>query len=246
MERKQWDQCAKDYHSMTISPFHPKAKNPIYKDIKALGPKIVADIGTGRGDLLPFLSKISKKVYAIDFSGSMLKIANKKAANNIYFRQYDIRKLSKLRLKLDLAIAANSILHPDSDDIRASFSQIYDSLNDGGSFIGIFPSMESVIYSFNLVFDRESEKYDDEYAPKKTKAIVERDKYSLINGIYDDDGDRQKFYYKHELKQKLKDAGFSKIRFKKVVYPWGEASGDYEQFPGHQEMWDWYIIASKL
>jgi len=246
MEHRQWDKCADDYHSMTISPFHPKAKNPIFRDIQALSPKIVGDIGTGRGDLLPFLSKVAKKVYAIDFSAKMLKIAKDKAANNIYFRRYDMRKLAKLGLKLDLAVAANSILHPATKDVRKTFEQISVSLKRNGVFIGIFPSMESVLYSFNLVFERESEKYDDEYAMKKTKAIVERDKYSIIDGIYDDDGDRQKFYYKYELRQRLKDAGFKSVRFKKVIYPWGEASGDYEQFPGRQEMWDWYVIASKL
>lgn len=248
MENKEWNDCTDDYHSIIISPLKPNVKNPIFSDMRAIAQKnIVADLGTGRGDFLPFLSKNFKFVYALDFSENMLDAA--KARNkwkNIKFIRHDIRQLSKLGLKLDVAVAINSILHPSFEDVNRSLSEIHDSLKDGGLFIGIFPSMEAMLYHFMLVYEREFEKYKDESkAMTMTRRKVERKKYNMIRGIYDDDGEQQKFFYKVELKERLKTAGFKNIAVKKVKYPWGETCGDYEDFPGRRMLWDWYVICKK-
>lgn len=251
MDKKQWNKYAKDYHSSIISPLKEEVTNPLFNDIKNIhnSKKLtVADLGTGIGDLLPFLSKNFKQVYAMDFSEKMIQKAKEKKSEykNIKFKQADTRELTKLNLKFDVIIAINSILHPSTKDLKKSFNEIYTSLNKNGIFIGIFPSMESVLYNFTLIYEREYQKYNNEKkALKATKRIGEISKYDFITGIYEDDNEKQKFYYKFELNYRLKQANFKNTRFKKVLYPWGEGIGDYEDFPGMPRMWDWYVIAVK-
>jgi len=249
MNERQWDSCAKEYHDLIISPFQKNARNPIYTDIKKIknkGRKVLIDLGCGRGDLLPFV-KGFKKIYAIDFSKKMLDFARKRHnSRNVKFIKYDARKLSKLNINADLVIAANSILHPDITDVKKTFSEVYKCLKSKGRFIGVFPSMDSVLHNSMLVFEKEYEKYGNEKrALRNARRKSETNKYVKTIGIYDDDGERQKFYYEVELLRRFRDAGFKQIKIKKVIYPWGKESGDYDDFHGEPEMWDWYVNAVK-
>jgi len=253
MEKKEWDSYAdaEDYHSTIISPFQEGVVNPIFSDIEQINEaheKTAADIGTGRGDFLPFLAEKFKHVHAIDFSKKMLERAKEKHSghSNITFRQHDIRKLTSLNLNLDIAVAVNSVLHPCFEDVNKSFREIHSSLNKGGMFIGIFPSMEAVLHHSMLVYEREYRKHKDEKkALANTRRIVEKSKYNFITASYEDDGEKQKFYYRFELDNRLRQAGFKDVTFKKVEYPWGEQSGDYEAFHGRPGIWDWYVAARK-
>ena len=245
MDAKQWDAYAQNYHDYIISPLNKSVKNPLISELNKLDSSLcVADLGTGRGDLLPNLKRF-KKVYALDFSKKMIDAAKKNKSSNITFYQQDLRKLSELGINFDVAIAVNSILLPDFEDVNKIFREIYVNLNDSGVFKGVFPSMEAVIYHFQLVYERELANSEDKKAIKKTKRIVERNKYDVIKGTYSDNKETQKFFYKFELEKRFKKAGFKSVVFKKVYYPWGKDSGDYDDFPGEPEMWDWYVTARK-
>ncbi|MFA6088802.1 MAG: methyltransferase domain-containing protein [Candidatus Woesearchaeota archaeon] len=251
MENKEWDRYAKKYHDCVISPFQKSVENPIFNDIKRISGKkklIIADIGCGIGDFLPFLSKNFKKVIAVDFSKEMLKCSEKKNTKlkNITYLQADTRQLSKLKLNVDVAISVNSIILPSLKDNQKSLKEIHKSINKNGIYIGIFPSMESLLYNFSLVYEREWKKYEnEEKAMKKTKKIVEYHKYNVISCVFDDDGEKQRLFYEFELKEMLKVAGFRNIEFKKVFYPWRCDVSGFEDFPGRDRMWDWYVICRK-
>ncbi len=246
---ENWDKYAKNYHEHIISPLQSKINNPIFhliKNIQKSEEMIAADLGTGIGDLLPFLSEQFNKVYALDFSENMISIAKEKNkhAGNIIFKRCDMKELTKLKLNLDVAIAVNSIINPSISDIKIILSEINKSIKEGGLFIGVFPSMESIIHYAMLVYERELENSEELQAIIKTKIVVEWDKYCFIRGLYDDCGEKQKFFYEFELKNKLEEAGFKNIKIKKVQYPWGE-HGDFDMFKDKLMMWDWFIIATK-
>lgn len=246
MNCKQWDQYAGNYHEFIISPFSEGVKNPLFEDIKSI-PKsrVIADLGCGCGPLLPHLARF-KKVYAVDFSKKMLENAKKCAPKNTVLLRGDLKSISRLKIRYDVAVAVNSILHPEIFTVDKVLVQIYASLNKRGKLFGIFPSMEAVLHHFQLVF-RDSLKRlgDEKKALTRTRRIVELRKYDVITATYSDQGETQKFYYKFELRERLKKAGFHNIEFRKVIYPWGGASGDYHDFPGKPEMWDWYVTAGK-
>jgi len=251
VEQGQWDEYADKYHTYIISPFQQNVNNPIFSDLERLGSKrrIVADLGCGIGDLLPYLAQRFKNVYAVDFSSKMLETAAGRNSEheNILFVQADLRELTKFGLKLDVAVSVNSILLPHFEDINATLQQIHASLKEDGTFLGIFPSMESVLYNFMLVYEREYKKYGEEQkALEMTRRIIQGRKYNFITSVYADHPDeRQKFFYEFELRMRLRDAGFKNVELKKVLYAWGKELSGYEDFEGKDEMWDWYVTASK-
>lgn len=250
MEQKEWNKIAKEYHDYVISPFQEGVINPLLSRLKTIvhsDSKVIGDIGCGRGEILDILASKFKQVYAMDFSPEMIKIAkgNNKASNIKYFVK-DMRKLEGFKEKFDVAISVNSVLMPKIKDVKKALSSIYETIKPDGVFFGIFPSMDSILYQGFLIFEGQLKiEKNEKKAISKTKRIMEKSKYNFINGTYTDDNQTQKFYYDFELKTRLKDAGFKNIKLSKVLYPWGKATGDFEDFPGKPKMWDWFVSAEK-
>lgn len=250
MRRKDWNQIAENYHDVVISPFQKGVKNPLFdklNGIKDKENKVIMDIGCGRGEILDNLAKQFKKVYAIDFSSTMIHIAQENSSKeNIEFFIRDMRKLAKFRKKFDVVVSVNSVLLPEIREVKKSLSSIYNTLKKNGKFYGIFPSMGSILYQGFLIIEEQLKSGKNEkLAIKKAKQIMERRKYDLVCGLYCDNGQVQKFYYDFELKIRLQDAGFKNIKLTKVLYPWGKEISDFVDFPGRPKMWDWFVSADK-
>lgn len=97
------------------------------------------DAGTGIGILLPFLSKISHKVKAIDYSDIIdyaQAMTEKKQINNISFEKLDLMNL-KNNQKYDLIVCLSVLEHiNDVDTIFEKFTKI---LNPRGILIVGYP-----------------------------------------------------------------------------------------------------------
>jgi ubiquinone/menaquinone biosynthesis C-methylase UbiE len=250
MDEKDWDALAENYHDHVISPFQEGVINPLFdaiREIQDREPMTVADLGCGTGPLLSFLSKHFKAVIAVDFSEKMLEKAKENcSAKNVTFIKSDLSDLSQLEGRIDVAVSINAILLPSVRLVDAILMEIHRSLKPDGRFMGIFPSLEAVLYQSTLIYDRELGKYEDETdALNQTKRILEKNKFDFIAGTYDDHGQKQKFYYDFEIRLRLKKAGFKNIRLKKVLYPWGGDVSGYEDFFGQPRMWDWFVIANR-
>ncbi|MBI4895069.1 MAG: class I SAM-dependent methyltransferase [Candidatus Aenigmarchaeota archaeon] len=250
---KAWDKTAKDYFTEVVSPFAKGVENPIYwyieKKVDYSKRKSVIDIGTGIGNLLPFLSKEFKEVVALDISPKMIEKAKKNAGNleNVKLLVKDARDLKEFYNQFDVAVSVNSILLPEIKSIEKILLEIYNVLNDDGVFIGIFPSMDALLYRAVLEHEKAIEDGDDEKtALEKTLKAIDADKFDFVLGTFKYHDMVQKHYYKFELMYRLWKAGFKNIRMRKVFYPWEVYEDeDLLEFKGKPELWDWFIFAEK-
>jgi len=249
VDAEAWDRIAGDYLGHVVSPFDRGISNPLFDQLLAVPGahrKRVADLGCGVGMLIPFLSNHFAWVTGIDFSAAMLRQARRRArAANVSFHRADMTDLSRFRRSFDVAVAVNSILAPSPRQVNNVLSEVRSTLKPGGRFLGVFPAMDSVLYHAMLVVERENEEHSSErVAVRHARKVCEHHKYDFVTGIFDDDGDRQKHYYQFELRHRLRRAGFSKLRFRKVRYPWDESVSGFECFPGKPKLWDWLVSAS--
>jgi SAM-dependent methyltransferase len=248
MDAQTWDQVSSTYFEQISSPFEQEVVNPLVTFLDALPGRedlTVADLGCGIGNLLPFLAERFRKVVAVDFSSGMLRQARARCPqDNLVFYRRTLTNLSHFRGQFDVAVAVNSVLSPKLSEVDKILGEIAATLKPGGTFAGIFPSMESVLYEGVLILEKEREQPGtEEQARKRVSRLIGPRRYDFISGLYTEGADQQKFYYSFELRRRLQAAGFKNIQFGKVLYPWNDDHAWFD-FSGEPRMWDWFVRAT--
>jgi SAM-dependent methyltransferase len=248
MDAQTWDQLSNTYFEQISSPFEEEVVNPLLTFLDTLPGRedlTVADLGCGIGNLLPFLAERFRKVVAVDFSSGMLRQARARCPReNLVFYRRSLANLSHFRRQFDVAVAVNSVLSPKPGEVDLILRQIAGTLKPGGTFAGIFPSMESVLYEGVLILEKEREQAEsEEKALKRVSRLIGPRRYDFVSGLFTEGADRQKFYYSFELRRRLQAAGFKNIQFGKVLYPWTEDHAWFN-FSGEPRMWDWFVRAT--
>lgn len=247
MAARAWDRVAADYFNEVVSPFEGGIPTPLLRALDAVpraDRRTVADLGCGLGMLLPALAERFRRVLAIDFSPAML--ARARAAcrlRHVTFHRADLVDLSPFAGQLDVAVTVNAVLTPAPDRLDRVFAGLHACLRHGGTLIGIFPAMEAILYQGYLIHERERQSHAPLRARLRTSRILERAKYDFVHATYSVEEGTQKFFYAFELRHRLRRAGFRRVRLGRLLYPWGEAVGGYESFPGEPPMWDWLVQA---
>jgi len=247
MDAHTWDRLAETYFDQISSPFEQEVVNPLMAFLDAVPEReqcTVADLGCGIGNLLPFLAERFRQVIAVDFSSAMLRQARARCRQeNIAFHRRSLTNLSQFHGQFDVAVAVNSVLSPKLSEVDHILQEIAFTLKPGGTFAGIFPSMESVLYEGVLILEKEREAQSEEQARKKVSKLIGPRRYDFISGLYTEGPDQQKFYYSFELRKRLQSAGFKNIQFGKVLYPWSDDHAWFN-FSGEPRMWDWFVRAT--
>jgi cyclopropane fatty-acyl-phospholipid synthase-like methyltransferase len=254
MRSTDWDKIADHYFEKIDSPFSSGAKNKIYsliKKIKRAEKKTVLEIGCGTGTLIPFLAKKFRKVIATDISHKMVEIATEKANGfgNVTVKKMDSIQIHRLKQKFDIIVSVNSMLMPNIVKVNRILKKSRKLLKKKGVFIGIFPSMESLIYHKQIIYDQEYDKrHNSRKAKYATGRILPSQTCDFVYGFFENQG-KQKHYYGFELDYRFKKAGFSKISIGKLKYKW-EAI-EYDPNPKrfidgiYEQLWDWTVVAEK-
>jgi SAM-dependent methyltransferase len=247
MAARDWDRVAHDYFTAVVSPFRSGVPRPLQRALDALPSThrhTAADLGCGIGTLLPTLAHRFERVLGIDFSPAMLARARAGCpARHVSLHRADLADLRRFRGRLDVAVTVNAVLTPDGERLDRIFAGLAATLRPGGLLLGVFPAMEAVLYQGFLIHERERRRLGPGRARAATSRILERAKYDFVHGTYTDGGQTQKFFYAFELRHRLRQVGFRRLRVGRVRYPWGEAVGGYESFPGEPPMWDWFVQA---
>lgn len=131
--KKFWD----NYSDSILPDSSPQWVEKYVEEIlEILGnPSVIVDAGCGAGELTVELAKKVKKIYAFDYSDSMLSEAKKKAEQiglkNIEFSQSDVLDISKLSINDEIdAIYCNGVIQ------YLSLDQFNDFISQSKHIIG--------------------------------------------------------------------------------------------------------------
>lgn len=101
--------------------------------------KTVGDLGCGDGRLLPYLCGAFGQVIAVDFAPATLARAREVCAGlPVNFRRRDLRDLTPLRHRLDVALLVDAVNGPRASDVDRVLTQVAGSLVHGGVLVATF------------------------------------------------------------------------------------------------------------
>lgn len=220
-----WNTLA-NYDEEIISIFKDaEAARPLVDAItRHIGPDtVVADLGTGTGNLLPYL-KGAKKVYAVDKSENMLAQARMKNPQaNVEFVQAGFAELS-LPEPVDLAVAVSSVLPASLTDFNRLMKGIVAQMKPGATLVMLLPSFESRLHYSNLLLAYliEAQGLPEPEAYRQMTAWHAKYMNNLFGYIQGKPGfPIQKFWVADELIERLSAVGtLSDIQVSRFEKPW--------------------------
>lgn len=246
-----WSQAAADYETVFVDPFRADVHNPLLERLRAVpdsSGKTVADLGCGVGPLLPFLAQNFRKVIAVDFAEGMLERARQrcKGLKNVSFLHTPLTDLARLKAKVDVAVAVNSLVMQDIAALEKSLKEIRLSLQPGGLFLAILPAMDAVHYHTMLLLDRAlSRGLPMAEAQKNAAQQGEHGLYNFAWGEFRYRGLVQHFWQPFEIPYRLERAGFGRVRLTKVLLSWQQFACGSE-FQNQPPPWDWFVEAEPV
>jgi SAM-dependent methyltransferase len=249
-QAEHWSRAARRYEHEFIDPYLPEVRNPLLAKLAALtdaAQQTVADLGCGIGPLLPFLARHFRHVLAVDFAPGMLERARARCADlgNVEFVRCGFSELATLGRQVEVAVAVNSLVLPDSGELQAALAGVHGLLRPGGRFFGIVPAMDAVHYFTMLLLDRARQSGMPEAAARKNAAHhAEHELYDCAFGEFRYRGLVQHFWQPFEVTYRLRRAGFRRVKLAKVALSW-QQFGCAKDLGHLDPPWDWFFQAER-
>jgi SAM-dependent methyltransferase len=248
---RHWSRHAARYDEVFLDPYAPEVENPLWAALAAVPDarhKTVADLGCGTGPLLPHLVERFGRVIALDFAPTMIARAKARlgpeAAARVTFLECPMHQLGDLAGQIDVALAVNSLVMPDTRLIDRTVRSIRAALKPGGALLGIVPAIDAIAYQVMLLMDRALDRGLEPREAERLAALqAERRYYDFVFGRFRFQGLRQKFWQPFEVEHRLAKAGFTAITLSKVLYPWDESLPGGDELAGFPRSWDWFFQA---
>ena len=247
---RQWSRHAAQYNDMFLDPFRPGVDNPWLDALMAIedaAGKTVVDLGCGVGPLLPTLVGRFGRVIALDFAPGMIARAKARLgddAGRVEFLARPMHELGDLAGEVDVAVAVNSVVMPDTREIDRTLRAVRASLRPGGVFLGVVPAIDAIHYQTMLLMDRALDLGREPIEAEREAAHhAEHTYYDFAIGRFEFRGLRQKFWHSFELTHRLTKAGFGRVELGRVLYPWDDQLAKGPEFAAHPPSWDWSFAA---
>jgi SAM-dependent methyltransferase len=249
-QAQQWSKAAAAYELDFIDPYMPGVRNPLPAALEELADPqkgTAADLGCGVGPLLPTLAKRFQRVIAVDFAEGMLERARENCGElpNIEYHHQSLTDLTALTGQVNVAVAVNSLVLPNVDELEKALRSIHAILRPGGHFLGIVPAMDAVHYSTMLLVDRARKaNMPMDKARQNAAHHAEHSLYDFAFGDFCYLGIEQHFWQPFEVGYRLRRAGFQRVRRKKVHLSWSQFAGAVD-FKDEPRPWDWFFHAER-
>jgi SAM-dependent methyltransferase len=246
-QAQHWSRAAERYEKEFIDPDLPQVRNPLRQSVAALADqtKTAADLGCGIGPLLPFLAEHFGRVIAVDFAEGMLARARQRCQGlaNIEFHERELTELGVFAGQVDVAVAVNSLVLPDTAALDAALHSIHGTLRPGGHFLGIVPAIDAVHYFTMLLLDRARlTGMPEDKARRNAAHHAEHEYYDFAFSTFRYNGLEQHFWQPFEVRYRLRRAGYRRIRMAKVHLAW-EQFGCADELGHFPPPWDWFFDA---
>ena len=252
---RKWDDWAEIYSDVMLTIWLPGVENPIWdflQDLRSIDPDLCVDFGCGQGQLVERVDSEfpDARVLGVDYSTGMLEKARNRFPEQ-EFEWADMRDLSDWYQSVDVGFTTNSILPPNPDEAYIMFREVMKSIKEGGYFLGVLPSGDTIEHLMELKKQKHIAEGDsEEEAERKTREYyVDLHKFDPEKGLYADDSDGehpQKMWWPDEIRENLSIHGFDNVRLEKVYYPWTACRAfGWGYFPDAERVWDWAVCAQK-
>ncbi len=242
-----WSEAAGRYEDDFIDPYQPDVENPLWSALDRLArpTRTVVDLGCGVGPLLPQLARRFGRVLGVDFAEGMLDRARQRCQglSNVELHRLHFLQLGQLAGPVDVVVAINSLVLPDTLQLNESLQAIRSVPRPGGHLLGIVPAMDSVHYLTMLLVDRARQTgMPEDKARQNAAHYAEHRYYDFAFSRFCYKGLEQHFWFPFEVKRRLRQAGFRKVRLARVRLAWSQCSSlrDLHQLP---PPWDWFFHA---
>jgi SAM-dependent methyltransferase len=245
-----WSRVADSYEREFVDPYRSDVRSPLKKVLRRLRDpqkRVVADFGCGIGPLLPFLARHFKTVHAVDFAEGMLARARAqvKDCTNVRFHQASFTDLRALPEPVDVAVAVNSLVLPNPEELEEALREIGRCVKPGGYFLGILPAMDAVHYYTMLLIDRALKAGKPiDVARKNAEHHCEHEYYDFAFGQFRFRGIHQHFWQPFEIRYRFLRTGFTLKRLKKIHLSWKQFAGGRE-LQEYAPPWDWFFLAKR-
>ena len=189
---------------------------------EGLRPRTAVDLACGTGSVALLLARMGLEVTGVDMSEELLTVAFQKAMDNDLDVRFICQRLEELTLPrgVDLAVCALDSLDyiTEPELCRQAIARVYKVLNPGGIFIFDVNTPEKLQAMDGQIFLDED---DDVYCVWRGEFDKETNICSYGMDLFQREGDvwqrsfeehREYAYSAQQLKQYLKDAGFTSIR----------------------------------
>lgn len=121
---KYWENRAETWDKIEGQLVDAKEEYIITKELEALNPKSILDIGCGNGKWFTALKKIAPNYLGVDISSKLIKIAKAKHPKGQFIKA-DLRKLSSVvKEKYDVIFSYTSLLHVPPEQIEDTINEL--------------------------------------------------------------------------------------------------------------------------
>ncbi len=251
-QARHWSRHAEQYDQVFLNPFIDEVQSPLMDAIEAIPDKAqlsVIDLGCGTGPLLPTLVDQFGEVVALDFAPAMVERSRDRlgpAADRVEFLLRPMSELADRKGRFDVAVAVNSLVIPDLDELHDTLVAIRECLRPNGWFLGVLPAIDAIQYQTMLLLDRAmAQGIEPKEAEKLAAQQAEHTLYDFAFGRFAYRGLRQKFWQSFEIEFRLTKAGFRDVQLAKLLYPWDDNLPHGADFADHPRSWDWTFVARR-
>ncbi len=214
---RSYDRLTNDVDYQAVVAFYQE----ILKKEK-LNPRTAVDLACGTGSVALLLAKAGIDVTGVDMSAEMLCVASQKANEQELPIQFVCQKLQNLSMPrgVDLAVCALDSLDYilDPEDCQQALCRIYRALNPGGCFIFDVNTPQKLRDMDDQVFlDEDDDVYcvwRGEFDQQTNICTYGMDLFQRYGNVWHRSfEEHQEYAYTEaQLRQYLKDAGFTHIR----------------------------------